>query len=63
MILMFKTMTAIKLAKDDKTPAEIVDGLYLGSIGAAYNKESLELHGITHILTCADSIKPRFENV
>lgn len=36
--------------------------LFQGSIGAAYNKQSLEAHGITHILTCASNINPRFPN-
>jgi len=41
-------------------PAEIIPGIYLGSVGAAYNKESLQKHGITHILTCASKLQPRF---
>jgi hypothetical protein len=56
-------MTAMKLTREDKEPAEILPGLYLGSIGAAFNKESLEKHKITHILTCADKIQARFPNV
>ena len=40
--LALKAMTAIKLCKTDSQPAEILEGrLYLGSIGAAFNKESL----------------------
>jgi hypothetical protein len=46
----------MKLCRDDNQPAEILDRLYLGSIGAAFNKESLTRNGITHILTCADKI-------
>lgn len=59
-MLAIKAMSAMKLCKDDNIPAEILPGLYLGSIGVAFNKESLDKHGITHILTCADKIKPRF---
>jgi len=33
---------------------------YQGSIGAAYNKESLQKQGITHILTVAEKIDPAF---
>lgn len=58
-----KAMSAIKLTRDDNIPAEIIPGLYLGSVGAAFNKESLQKFGITHILTCADKLKPRFPNV
>jgi len=34
--------------------------LYQGSIGAAFNKEALDEAGITHILTCASKISPRY---
>lgn len=62
-MIAIKAMTAMKLTREDKEPAEIVPGLYLGSIGAAFNKESLDKHQITHILTCADKINPRYPNV
>jgi len=55
-----KAMTAMKLTREDNVPSEIITGLFLGSIGAAFNKESLIKHGITHILTCADKISPRY---
>ena len=62
--LALKAMTAIKLSKTDAQPAEIVESrVFLGSIGAAYNKDSLKSNGITHILTCADKIQPRFPEV
>ncbi len=38
----------------------IVDGLWLGDMGAAYNKFSLKKNGITHILTVAQGILPKF---
>ncbi len=40
--LLIKTMTAMKLTRDDHQPAEVLERLFLGSIGAAFNKESLE---------------------
>jgi hypothetical protein len=58
--VLIKTMTALRLKRDDSQPAEVVDRLFLGSVGAAFNKESLDKNGITHILTCADKIHPRF---
>lgn len=58
-----KAMTAMKLTREDNVPSEIITGLFLGSIGAAFNKESLIKHGITHILTCADKISPRYPSV
>lgn len=58
-----KILTAMKLVKEDGQPVEVQPGLYIGSIGAAYNKQGLEDHKITHILTCAANIKPSFPNV
>ena len=55
-----KALTAMKLTKEDSVPGAIFEDLYIGSIGAAYNKKALEEIGITHILTCAANIKPRF---
>ena len=59
---MIKTLTAMKLCKNDKNPGQVLKNLYIGSIGAAYSVVVLESKGITHILTVAKSIKPRFEN-
>lgn len=58
-----KALTAMKLTKEDKNPGAVFPDLFIGSIGAAYNKEVLTELGITHILTCASNIRPRFENV
>ena len=55
-----KALTAMKLVKEDGVPAQVFPDIFLGSVGAAYNKESLKQLGITHILTCAANIKPRF---
>lgn len=60
---LLKASSAIKLCKTDHVPSEILPRLFLGSIGAAFNKDSLRTHGITHILTCASNLKPRFPNV
>lgn len=62
-MLAIKAMTAMKLTRDDNVPAEIIPGLYLGSVGVAFNKEALQNNKITHILTCADKIQPRFPSV
>jgi hypothetical protein len=62
-MMVIKAMSAMRLSKDDNQPAEIIPGLYLGSIGAALNKESLMRNGITHILTCAANMKPGFPDV
>ena len=36
--------------------------LFQGSIGTAYNLETMQEHGITHILTAASKIGPRFKD-
>lgn len=58
-----KALTAMKLVKEDGVPAQVFPDIFLGSVGAAYNKEGLKQVGITHILTCAANIKPRFPEV
>ncbi|CDW90467.1 dual specificity protein phosphatase 1 isoform 2 [Stylonychia lemnae] len=60
LMLAIKAMTAMKLTREDNVAAEIIPNLFLGSVGVAFNKDSLNKHGITHILTCADKIQPRF---
>ena len=70
-----KALTAMKLTKEDAVPSLILAScdrnlslklspyyafLYQGSIGAAYNLQKLKEAKITHILTCAANITPRF---
>jgi hypothetical protein len=63
LMIAIKAMSAMRLSKEDSKPSEIIPGLFIGSIGAAYNRESLVANKITHILTCADKIKPRYPDV
>ncbi|XP_003970119.1 dual specificity protein phosphatase 22-A [Takifugu rubripes] len=42
---------------------KVVDGLYLGNIRDAENKESLSKNGITHILSVYNNAKPMFEGM
>lgn len=39
---------------------KIMDNLWLGDMSAAYNKLLLKKHGMTHILTVASGIPPKF---
>lgn len=55
-----KALTAMKLVKEDGVPGAVFPDIFIGSVGAAYNKENLTKLGVTHILTCAANIKPRF---
>ena len=47
--------------KHDISPREISPGVYIGSIGAAFNKSGLKDIGITHILCLASGIFERIE--
>lgn len=55
-----RALLALNKLKNDREPAQIIEGLYLGSIGAAMSKDTLQNLEISHILTVADSIKPTF---
>ena len=57
-----KALSAMKLTKNDGVPAKVLDNLYIGSVGSAYNSKALDEFGITHIVTAASKIKPRFED-
>ena len=52
-----------KLKREDCTPCEIIPNLYIGSIGAAYNRDTLESRDISHVLICASCIEPLFPTV
>lgn len=41
LMAVMKALTAMKLTKEDQTPGEVIDGLFIGSVGAAYNQKSL----------------------
>ncbi|KAJ4894402.1 Cytochrome P450 protein [Raphanus sativus] len=51
----------IKVARayrEDNVPSLIQEGLYLGSVAAACNKNLLKSYNVTHILTVASSLRP-----
>ncbi|XP_051184557.1 dual specificity protein phosphatase 1B isoform X1 [Lolium perenne] len=51
---------AARYRKADNTPCPIDQGLYLGSVGAALNKDALKSLNITHVLVVARSLNPAF---
>lgn len=57
---MVRLMYIQKKMEEDPIPSELEAGLYLGSIGAAYNEKWLTENKITHILCVADSIDSKF---
>ena len=42
-----KFYSTMKILKEDNKPVELVDNLFIGSIGAAHNKKALKESGIT----------------
>ncbi|KAL8515333.1 hypothetical protein ACS0TY_014153 [Phlomoides rotata] len=59
---LLKVIQTTKILKDDNTPCQIEEGLYLGSLGAATNRDGLKSLNVTHILTVAHSITPDYPN-
>jgi len=57
-----KAIVAINHMRNDGRPAEIVPGLYLGSVGAALSKKTLLGLGITHVLSVMDKMKTPYPN-
>jgi hypothetical protein len=41
---------------------KILDNLWLGDMSAAYSKILLKRYGVTHILTVASGIPPKFQS-
>lgn len=57
MVLLFKAIHTMNIMKSDNKPVKILDKLYIGSVGAANNKDELKSLGITHIVTAASTLK------
>ena len=57
MVLLFKAIHTMNIMKTDNKPVKILDKLYIGSVGAANNKDELKNIGITHIVTAASTLK------
>ncbi|PRQ19585.1 putative phosphoric monoester hydrolase [Rosa chinensis] len=47
---------------DDDIPCQIEEGLFLGSVGAAKNWKKLKDLNVTHMLTVANSLPPKYPN-
>lgn len=52
--LYIKAILVVKLTKTDNQPAKVLENLYLGSIGAAMCKATLEQFGIKKVLSALD---------
>ncbi|KAF5465637.1 hypothetical protein F2P56_015620 [Juglans regia] len=60
--VLLRVMNVTRCVKEDNIPCKIEEGLFLGSIGAANNKNALKSLNVTHILTVASSLSPAHPN-
>jgi len=54
---LFRAFCYFKAMKEDCLPIDLGNGLFIGGIGAAYNKNNLLKAKITHILTVASGMR------
>lgn len=59
---LFKVYSTMKILKEDNKPVELVDNLFIGSIGAASNKKALQENKITHIVVAGAGLKQLYPN-
>ena len=52
-----KVFRTLDIVKSDSLPIEIIENVFIGSIGAAMNKQGLEEHKITHVIVAAQGLK------
>eukprot|EP01138_Halocafeteria_seosinensis_P015184 gb/GECG01015497.1/.p1 GENE.gb/GECG01015497.1/~~gb/GECG01015497.1/.p1 ORF type:complete len:502 (+),score=88.89 gb/GECG01015497.1/:1-1506(+) len=57
-----KCMAAQNISKADYMPVEIVKGIYIGSVAAAVNLNTLEENRISHVVCAASGIAPMFSS-
>ena len=57
---MIRALSTLKIMKEDNKPVLIIDNLYIGSVGAASNREGLLDSKITHVVVAATGIKKYF---
>jgi hypothetical protein len=55
-----EAVRVLNFAKSDEKPVEVLRGLYIGSIGAALNKDALMELGIKSVLCVAGGINPPY---
>lgn len=56
-------MRSVEILKNDNSPIEIINGIFIGSVGAAMNKKILEDLKITHIIVAAQGLTEFFPQV
>jgi len=56
-IRIIKLSKSVEMLKSDNLPIEIINNVFIGSIGAAMNRQGLEEHQITHVIVAASGLK------
>lgn len=57
---MIRILSTLKIMKEDNKPVEIYENLFIGSVGAASNKQALLDNKITHVVVAATGLKKFF---
>ncbi|XP_056174961.1 dual specificity protein phosphatase 1-like isoform X3 [Syzygium oleosum] len=57
---LLRVMNLTRCVNEDKVLCKIEEDLFLGSVGAANNKDDLKRLNVTHILTVASTLKPAY---
>ena len=55
-----KLYSTMKILKEDNKPVELVDNLYIGSIGAAHNKKSFKREWYHSYSNCSEWTEAAF---
>ena len=53
----------MQIMKNDAEPVEIINNLFIGSVGASANKNSLIKNKITHIISAGSGLKKLYPEV
>ncbi len=53
----FKLFRSLDIVKKDSLPVEILENVFIGSLGAAINRKALEECKITHVIVAAKAMQ------
>ncbi len=58
LVARLKANMVTQLAKNDRTPVEVIPGLYIGSVASIIFSNGLKAAGITHTVMALKGVKP-----
>jgi hypothetical protein len=62
-LALLRLYSTMRMMKEDNKPVEILEGLFIGSIAAASNKEALKENNITNVVVCGVGLKKYYPEV